>query len=76
MVVGPAAASVGDVICLGEVSQTPLVLAKVGHYEFNDPDTPNLVDWHFVGDCYLHGIMDGEAWRDTEEEKPEVFLIR
>ena len=76
MGLAPAPASVGDVICLAEGSQTPLVLAKVGHYEFNDPDTPNLVDWHFVGDCYLHGIMDGEAWRDTEEEKPEVFLIR
>ena len=76
MGLAPAPASVGDMVCVVEGSQTPLVLAKVGHYEFHNPDTPNLIDWHFVGDCYLHGIMDGEAWQNTEEGEHESFLIR
>ena len=76
MGLAPASASVGDMICVVEGSQTPLVLTEAGRLEFDDPDTPDLIDWHFVGDCYLHGIMDGEAWRDTEKEKPEIFLIR
>ena len=76
MGLAPAPTNVGDMICVLEGSQTPLVLAEVGHTEFDDPETPELIDWHFVGDCYLHGIMDGEAWRNTEEEKPKTFLIR
>lgn len=77
MGLAPAPASAGDLICVVE-GQTPLVLAEIGHYEFKDPDTPNIIDWHFLGDCYLHGVMNGEAWRDTEkeEEKPEIFLVR
>lgn len=76
MGLAPASAIVGGVICVIEGSQTPLILNEWGHYKFESPVTPELVDWHFVGDCYLHGIMDGEAWRDTDDEKPEIFLIR
>lgn len=29
--------------------------------------------WEFVGDCYVHGIMDGEAWNQSRLE--DVFLV-
>lgn len=56
---GPAAAQVDDKICLllgGQVFYA-LRTRKDGHYEF-------------IGECYLHGMMDGQACED------EAFLVR
>jgi hypothetical protein len=34
--------------------------------------------WRMVGECYVHGMMDGEAiaWQNEEEVKPEIFDLR
>jgi hypothetical protein len=29
--------------------------------------------WEFVGDCYIHGAMDGEAWNESILE--EMVII-
>jgi hypothetical protein len=57
MAIVPQFTEVGDVICLvGEVEK-PLLMRpdsgdEKGHRE----------RWRIVGDCYVHGIMDGEKW--------------
>jgi hypothetical protein len=34
--------------------------------------------WRMIGECYVHGMMDGEAiaWQNEEEVKPEIFDLR
>ncbi len=57
----PYAARVGDMICVLFGCSVPVVLRKRdgGPYEF-------------VGECYLHGFMDGEAIVMLDEGKREV----
>ncbi|KAH7204647.1 heterokaryon incompatibility protein-domain-containing protein [Fusarium oxysporum] len=42
----------GDRIALLQGGKTPYVLRKAGE------------KWKILGDCYVHGIMSGEAWSD------------
>ncbi|OAL35033.1 hypothetical protein AYO20_05748 [Fonsecaea nubica] len=49
-------AEVDDQIFLVKGSKTPLVLRPVEGTEY----------WTFVGDCYVHGIMRGEAFEEAE----------
>ncbi|KAH7246640.1 heterokaryon incompatibility protein-domain-containing protein [Fusarium tricinctum] len=42
----------GDRIVLLQSGRTPYVLRKAGD------------KWKIIGDCYVHGIMSGEAWSD------------
>ncbi|KFY27065.1 hypothetical protein V493_03716 [Pseudogymnoascus sp. VKM F-4281 (FW-2241)] len=52
---------VGDVICVLYGGEVPYVIRPSvnGHYKF-------------IGSCYIHGLMDGEACQ-MEELKPEEF---
>ncbi|MCJ1411213.1 hypothetical protein MMC19_005301 [Ptychographa xylographoides] len=67
MGMGPAGAQVGDRVCLffgGQVLYVVRDLEDQGWYRF-------------VGECYVHGLMDGEAMegRDVEEETEEFMLV-
>jgi hypothetical protein len=55
---GPAETQLGDIVCVIPGHQTPMLLrnAEAGMYTF-------------VGECYIHGIMDGE-FLDFNENKP------
>ncbi|KAM0541958.1 hypothetical protein ACHAPJ_013020 [Fusarium lateritium] len=44
----------GDRIVLLQGARTPYVLRKAGE------------KWKILGDCYVHGIMSGEAWSDEK----------
>ncbi|KAF4447078.1 hypothetical protein F53441_9377 [Fusarium austroafricanum] len=44
----------GDRIVLLQTGRTPYVLRKAGE------------KWKIIGDCYVHGIMSGEAWSDDK----------
>jgi hypothetical protein len=44
-------AKVGDKIALVRGGQLPLILRATPHGE-----------WNLVGECYVHGIMNGEAF--------------
>ncbi|KAM0080391.1 hypothetical protein ACKRZS_007486 [Fusarium odoratissimum] len=44
----------GDRIALLQGGKTPYVLRKAGE------------KWKILGDCYVHGIMSGEAWSDEK----------
>ncbi|KAF5626999.1 heterokaryon incompatibility (het-6OR allele) [Fusarium sp. NRRL 52700] len=48
----PWSARAGDRIALLRGGRTPYVLRKAGE------------KWKILGDCYVHGIMSGEAWSD------------
>ncbi|CEI61598.1 hypothetical protein FVEN_g9319 [Fusarium venenatum] len=44
----------GDRIALLQTGRTPYVLRQSGE------------KWKIIGDCYVHGIMSGEAWNDEK----------
>ncbi|PNP80423.1 hypothetical protein FNYG_06022 [Fusarium nygamai] len=50
----PWPSQVGDRIALLRGGRTPYVLRKARE------------KWEILGDCYVHGIMPGEAWSDDE----------
>ena len=53
----PRLAEVGDYIVLAKGGRLPLVLRPKGK------------EWEFIGDCYVHGMMDGELWDEEEGKK-------
>lgn len=59
----PGSAEVGDKVVLARGGKVPLVVRREG--EGND--------WKFIGEAYVHGIMDGEAWF---EERAGPMSIR
>ncbi|KAI1770775.1 HET-domain-containing protein [Hypoxylon cercidicola] len=60
----PWNAQAGDKICLLSGGKTPFLLRE----SKND-------DHNFVGECYVYGIMGGEAWAGRSEKSPEKFHI-
>lgn len=65
-VLGPDALQEGDVVAVLRGGKTPFLLREVNAGEGG---------WRLVGECYVHGLMDGEGW-DVEGAKEEVFSIR
>jgi hypothetical protein len=49
---GPVSARVGDVVCVFKGGRVPYVVRKI-------PDGSGC--FNFIGDCYVHAIMHGEA---------------
>jgi len=60
---GPRGAREGDRVFLVKGCRTPLVLRPRGEVE---------EEWELVGDCYVHGIMRGEAF---EEGRCQAFVV-
>lgn len=58
---GPDIMQAGDVVVVLHGGRTPFVLR------------PKDGGWTLLGECYMHGMMDGEAMRRGAEE--EVFTI-
>lgn len=67
---GPTGTEKGDIVCILYGCTVPVVLRE----------RPDKDGFEFVGECYLHGMMDGEAiWYMTKTqlaEKEEVFKLR
>jgi hypothetical protein len=57
-------AEVGDVVCVLFGGKVPMVLRRLGSC------------WVCISECYVHGVMDGEAVRDTPAEEVQNFLLR
>jgi hypothetical protein len=55
----------GDLVCIIRGAQVPLILRESG-----DGTT-----FKFVGDCYIHGIMDGEAVDEQYEQREGIFAV-
>ncbi|PQE04120.1 heterokaryon incompatibility het-6 protein [Rutstroemia sp. NJR-2017a BVV2] len=55
----------GDLVCIVRGAQFPLILRE------NDDGTT----FKFVGDSYIHGIMDGEAVDEQYEQREGIFTV-
>ncbi|KAF9494027.1 hypothetical protein BDN71DRAFT_1020537 [Pleurotus eryngii] len=69
MALAPAQVKPGDVICIIRGGQTPFVLRPKGV-----SDDGERV-WELVGDCYVHGIMDGSFASQAKPEDVRMFSI-
>ncbi|KAI9148970.1 Heterokaryon incompatibility protein [Paramyrothecium foliicola] len=69
---GPANTLEGDRIFLLHGGRTPFLLRK-GTENLNATVHRSEDSYHFVGDCYVHGIMDGEAMA-WDLPQSEVYL--
>lgn len=54
----------GDVICLLYGCGVPVVLRK-----------HDRGGYMLIGESYIHGIMNGEAWAQFEGSEPQMFSI-
>jgi Heterokaryon incompatibility protein (HET) len=65
---GPAAAQVGDHVCILYGQPTPFILRRN-----SDQSTYRL-----IGEAYVNGVMDGEAFelRDKHSIPDQIFVIR
>jgi hypothetical protein len=64
MGLGPAAAQVGDKVYVLLGGQVLYVLRDHGESQFE-----------FVGECYVHGMMDGQACSDKSLSPEEIVLL-
>lgn len=66
-----------DLIVVLAGGQTPYVIQETGQLSFHKPQK-TMMHYRFVGECYVHGIMDGEAMNEhfsQEGAKAEIFLL-
>ena len=56
----PLGAKIGDEVCIVPRLSKPLLFRSVVQNSTSKPKT-----WNFVGDCYFHGFMEGEAWENA-----------
>ena len=63
---GPSSMCIGDVVCILFGGEVPYLLRPKGSH------------WQFIGDCYVHGIMQGEGLKgfNGDVSQAEVFEIR
>jgi hypothetical protein len=68
---GPSWMRQGDLVWVFEGGHTPFLIRKPVDISLSDPGR-SVSAYQFVGDCYVQGIMDGEAMTATTKE---VYLI-
>ena len=62
MGLGPAGAEVGDLVVVFFGGQVLYVIRE----------REEEGEWEFVGECYVHGRMDGEAVKELDVEETRV----
>jgi hypothetical protein len=67
--VEPKGMQEGDIVFVLSGGYTPFLLRSVGMRDIPGESTHEC--YELVGDCYVHGIMDGEAMK----AKQEVYLV-
>jgi hypothetical protein len=55
--IGPDTAKPGDILCTLDGSTVPFILRAVEDSE----------KFHLIDESYVHGIMDGELWKETDD---------
>lgn len=63
-VMGPDVMEEGDIVAVLYGGRTPFVLRPIADG-----------NWSLLGECYVHGMMDGEALK-MEHAEEEIFVIR
>jgi hypothetical protein len=69
---GPRKIQIGDEIHIVAGGNCPLVLRKASQERSIQSANPTYT---LVGDCYLHGVMDGEAAENFENRATEIDII-
>lgn len=74
--VGPPDISVGDEIWIVAGGNTPLIL-RPSNQTFRSPEDDSIEHkcYTFIGDCYLYGVMKGEAAWKLKDSSVDVFLV-
>ncbi|KAH6674786.1 heterokaryon incompatibility protein-domain-containing protein [Halenospora varia] len=62
----PPGSRVGDVVCVLFGMQTPVVLRKIEDVEGGFGEE---ITYELVGECYMHGMMDGEMLKEGLEKR-------
>jgi hypothetical protein len=73
MGLGPHSMSVDDLVYLLIGGKTPFILRSA-----NDRTVGRLgtkLCHQLIGDCYVHGIMHGEAMEDYERKRCLIYLV-
>ncbi|KAF1847162.1 uncharacterized protein K460DRAFT_392591 [Cucurbitaria berberidis CBS 394.84] len=74
----PDSSQVGGAVWLSQGARVPFVLRRAVGIERTDEDAPRVGEerWEVVGEAYVHGIMEGEVWKENPEEKLiDVHLV-
>lgn len=72
---GPSDTQVTDEVFIIQGGRQPLVLRKSAT-TFTPPRADKAQICHtLVGDCYIHGIMDGEAAQGLKTDPKDVFIV-
>lgn len=73
MGLGPKSMRKGDVVFILRGGQVPFLLRPAGRENVH---RVGEVDTHvLVGDCYVHGIMDGEAVPESKDGWKKLYLV-
>lgn len=72
----PFRTAVGDAITILQAGDVPFVLRQRANSS-GDPDSDDTKQgrYEFVGEAYVHGIMDGQAVTRAREEDVKVFVL-
>lgn len=63
----------GDLVYVFTGGSMPFIIRSAGERKIPRDGTHTC--FQFLGECYLHGIMDGEAMEDYESTKQVTYLI-
>lgn len=67
----PAAAKVGDTVSVFSGGSVCYTLRRVD----NNTTTSNARLYQFIGESYIHGLMDGEAYIGDKESDSEILVL-
>ncbi|RYP81054.1 hypothetical protein DL769_002163 [Monosporascus sp. CRB-8-3] len=73
MGLGPATMKAGDVAYVFAGGHMPFIIRHAK--ERVVPKVGRRVCYELIGDCYIHGIMDGEVMDNFEQDKRSVYLV-
>ena len=69
--IGPGTMRVGDEVCVLVGGTVPFVLRPMAQID----DDASSQEYQLLGECYVHGVMEGEAIRDAKEGDFEDFIL-
>ena len=70
---GPRNMEQGDLVYVFAGGHTPFVVHDARSVESDRTNVRQC--YNLIGDCYLHGIMDGEAMRDGRYDQRDAYLV-
>ena len=69
----PSATMIGDRICVLSGGRMPYVLRPC--HKKTGEDVSDSLEYTFIGDAYVHGLMDGEAFDMVEKGSLEMQTL-